>query len=260
MKELDRSLSEGERDAILTEACARNLPAEVVTGATDDRTPLRTRLLKAGNEVPAAPLVIEGPTRQGARVMLHPDEALTVVFMYGGQKFGFSTTVATRSTLRLSDGVEVPTLTLAFPAKVYKLQRRRFFRVAIPATNPLVVQCMARRVESRKKPGGDLVRFETVARDISSGGISLKIPEAHLPLVKVGKRIALVFKLEGFSAEMRLIGEVRHLRRAPNGDHLAGMQFIDWHRTLAGRKAINSITRYVVRRQRTELKKKSGLE
>lgn len=259
MKELDRSLTERERDAILGGACARNLPAEVVLAGADGKAPLRSRLLEAGGLDPEAPLVIEAPTRQGVRVALHLDEALSVVFIFGGQKFGFEAVVAKRSTMSLGDGVEVPTLALAYPVKVYKLQRRRFFRVAIPGVKPLVVQCVVRD-GSRAKAGEDMIRFETVARDISSGGISLKIPAQYVKLAPAGRRMALVFNLEGYRRSIKLIAEVRHVRRIPNGDHIAGMQFVEWHRTLAGRKAINLITRYVVRRQRTELKKKSGLE
>ena len=244
---------------ILGGACERNLPAEVVLAATDGKALLRTRLLEAGGPDPEAPLVIEAPTRQGTPVALHPGEALSVVFIFGGQKFGFQTVVSNRTAMLLGDGVEVPTLALAYPVQVHKLQRRRFFRVGIPGGKPLVVQCVVRD-PSRSKSGDDMVRFETVAQDISSGGVALKIPEQYLKLASTGRRMAIIFNLEGFRRSIKLIAEVRHVRRAPNGNHIAGMQFVEWHRTLAGRKTINSITRYVVRRQRSDLKKKSGLE
>jgi c-di-GMP-binding flagellar brake protein YcgR len=255
--DVDRSLSERERDALLTEACARNIPAEVVPADAEDKSSLRSRLLEAAAAMGAG-LVIEAPTREGSRVMLHPEETINVVFMFGGQKFGFRTKVKRRSTMNLGGDVEVPALALAYPPKIYKLQRRRFFRVMIPSARPLVVECVAR--DRRREDGDDLVRFETVARDISSGGIAIKIPAPYLPLAQVGKRIALVFDLEGVRRTLRLLAEVRHVASRPGGDHIAGMQFVEWHKTLAGRKAVNSVTRYVVRRQRAELKKKSGLE
>ncbi len=254
--EIDRSLSPGQRDVILAEACGRNLPAEVVLAGTDDNAPLRSRLLQAAGTL----LVIEVPTREGTRVMLHEGDRLNVVFMFGGQKFGFSSTVRERSKLKLGESVEVATLVLGRPQKVLKMQRRRFFRVTLPPTKPLVVQCAAHDAKAEAAGGDGLVRFETIAYDLSSGGIAIRIPRAYLPLAAPGRRIALVFDLEGVRRTLRLIGEVRHLARKPSGDNVAGMQFVEWQKTLAGRKAVNAITRFVVKRQRDELRKKSGLE
>jgi len=257
LMDLDRSLSDKERDTILTEACARNLPVEVVPAEAEDKSSLRSRFLE-GSGPAGAGIVIEVPTRRGSRVMVHPDEALDVIFMLAGQKFGFRTKVGRRSKMSLGKDVEVPALVLAYPPKVYKLQRRRFFRVDIPVAKPLVVQCVVR--DRKRGESEDLVRFETVARDISSGGIAIKVPESHLRLVKVGTRIALAFNIEGYRRGVHLLAEVRHIAQRPGGEHIAGMQFVEWHKTLAGRRAINAITRYVVRRQRAELRKKSGLE
>lgn len=258
MSTLDRIVNDAERDSILSQACERNLPIEVMLPVEEQPVPLRSRLLKAG-AAGGELTVIEAPTRDGASVMLHPDEQLNVTMMFGGQRYGFRTVVKTRGRMQLAASVEVPTLSVESPTKLYKLQRRRFFRVRIPGMQPLVVKCILRKDGGGKRD--EFVRFDSSAIDISSGGMAIKVPAAHLSAVVVGRKMALVFRLEGFARPLRLLAEVRNLRAIKEtGDTIAGLQFVEWHRTLTGRKAINTITRFVVRRQRAELKKRSGLE
>lgn len=257
MSTVDRAIPDGERDTILSQACARNLPIEVTLVGGPEPVTLRSRLLKTGES-----LIIEAPTREGSSVLLHPDEHLNVLMMFGGQRYGFRTLVRDRGRMHLGGEVQVSTLALEYPQKLLKLQRRRFFRVRIPGLQPLVVKCILRKEgeEDSSKDDG-FVRFDTSAVDISSGGIAIKVPSGHASAVVIGRKAALVFRLQGFPRPLRLLAEIRNVRTTKeSGETVAGLQFVEWHKTLAGRKAINIITRFVVRRQLTELKKRSGME
>lgn len=257
----DRAVSRKARDALLAQVCARNVPMEVSIVGSEEAAVMRSRFLKAGDRETAEPLVIETPTRSGSSVLVQVGEVLNVLMMVGGQRYGFRSPVRKRGRMKLGDGVEVGILALEYPATIIKLQRRRFFRVKMPLARPIRVKCIAKADDGKgHSTSDDYVRFDADALDISSGGMSMNIPREYAGFAKPANKLALLFRLDGVKEGIRLFAEVRHVREVKaNGDVVAGMQFVDWHKNIAGRKAINRITRFVVRRQRIELKKKSGL-
>jgi c-di-GMP-binding flagellar brake protein YcgR len=261
--ELDRTIPEGERDAMLNQACGRNLPVEVLVVGRTDPVPLRSRLLRNGSPSSKTPMIIESPTRNGAAVVVHPNEAVNVLMMFGGHRYGFRAAVVDRGRMLLGGTIEVATLSIEYPQKVIKLQRRRFYRAKIPGLDPIVVRCVLKPPGDRDDPGKEegFVKFESTVTDISSGGMGIRVPAAFARHVRQGARMALLFQLDGFSKPVRLLAEVRNIRQIKDSrDYVAGLQYVEWHRTMAGRRSINWITRFVVKRQRAELRKKSGLE
>ncbi len=261
MAKIDRTLPDKLREAVLKEASARNLPVEINILGRAEPVPLKSRFLAYSDT--GEPVIIEVPTVRGQSAVVHAGETFEVLLMVHGQRYGFHAKVIRRGHMNLGEGVSVATLSLEYPWKTMKLQRRRFFRVETPRSTPLPVRCIAQPPAGSKKTVGrkKLVKFDTVAVDISSGGMRIEVPRRHVELAKVGRRMALLFRLSGFAEPIKLVAEVRHTyQRDKKLPLVAGMQFIDWHKTLTGRRTINSITRYVVKRQRDELKKKSGLE
>jgi len=206
-------------------------------------------------------LVIEAPTRGAHAVALYPGDKIDVVVIVEGERYGFRTSVRSRARARLSGRVEVSAVTIDYPAVLNQLQRRRYYRVKIPALDPIPVGCTGRTVDaSGKKDGGELVRFTVPAIDMSAGGICLRLSKEHSHFARPGMRLAMLFAIKS-APKMRLLGVVRHVRQTPDGkDWLVGLEFLDPAKTLAGRRAVDRIMRYVTRRQREELKKKSGLE
>lgn len=259
MADLDRVLPRNERDLILGGASARNMPIEVMLPNAAGQEALKSRLLKAPGGDDDGALVIQVPTHNGSPAVIHPEETVSIFLLVRGLRYGFQTQVRERGMLRLSESTQVPALFLAYPEKVYKLQRRRFFRVRIPSVRPLLVKCVAQSDNGKSSDDG-LERFETTAIDISSGGIALRLPtEVREP--NVGSRMGLLFRLTGFRRTVKLLGEVRNVRSSePGGLAIMGLQFVEWDKTIAGRRCVNWITRYVVRRQREDLKRKSGLK
>jgi len=258
----NRSVPAAVRDTLIANACARNLPVEVALVERQTPYPLKSRFLRGSEVSQGEPIFIEAPTLFGSAVVIYPNEDVRVLMMVSGERYGFQSRVRRRTRIRLGKGVDVSSLELTYPARLLKLQRRRFYRAKIPALQPVTVHCITRHPEARgtkPKDRAELLEFDTIALDISSGGMGLKLPKRHGKLGKPGARIALQFTVD--EMDVRLMAEIRYARPLPGSQDLfLGMQFIDWEDTLAGRRAINWISRYVVRRQRTELKKKSGLE
>jgi len=262
LSDFDQRLPAKQRDRLITRACARNLPVEVTLVGRQEPAALKSRMLKAG-KAGAGPLVIESPTLSGRRVHVYPNETVAVVLRFGGERYRFRSKVENTGRMKLGGNVDVGILGLTYPGEFVKLQRRNHYRVTLSALQPLTVNCIARnpRRDGAEGAPGDYLRFDASAVDISAGGLGLRLPRQYAWIAAQGRRMALLFPLPGFAEPVRLLGEVRHTRQAvKTGEKVAGIQFVDWDRTLSGRRAINHIARFVTRKQREELKKKSGLE
>jgi c-di-GMP-binding flagellar brake protein YcgR len=222
---------------------------------------MKSRFLRAPERRGDA-IIIEAPTLAGSPVAVRARELVDVVVVAEGERYGFRVPVLKRTRARLGGNVEVFALAIAAPAAITQLQRRRYFRVRIPALEPIMVGCVTKAPGSAKKPGGqeEYIRFETRALDISAGGMCLKVPKKHPHCAKPGVRLVLEFRLPA-TRKIKLLCETRYSREMPGSpDWATGVEFLGAEKTLGGRRAVANIARYVTRRQREELKKKSGLE
>jgi c-di-GMP-binding flagellar brake protein YcgR len=250
----------GFRDALLAKVCARNSPIEVTVPGRQLVAPLKSRFLGGPDET-SATILIEVPTQGGRQVLFLPRDVIDVIVNVEGQRYGFRAFVEKRTRVRLGGRNDVAALALGCPSSVARLQRRRYYRVRIPSAQPIVVKCAAKppagKTGERDEQG--FVRFETRAIDISAGGMCLKIGKGQSCFARTGTRMVLFFRIDG-SRTCRFIGEVRHVRPLPGGECAAGVQFVSADKTVAQRRTVDSIARYVAHRQREELKKASGLE
>ena len=254
-----RSIPAEARDALLARLCNRNLPMDV--SIVGRGVQMKSRFLRAP-ERPGEAIIIEAPTLAGSPVAVRARELVDVVVVAEGERYGFRVPVLKRTRARLGANVEVFALAIAAPATVTQLQRRRYFRVRIPSLEPIMVECVTRAPGSVRKPDGkeEYVRFETRALDISAAGMCLRVPKKHMHSEKPGVRVVMSFKLPGVR-KIKLLAETRYSREMPGSpDWATGVEFLGAEKTLGGRRAIANIARYVTRRQREELKKKSGLE
>lgn len=260
MQTYNRTLAPAIRDDVLDRACARNAAMDVSILGRRDGTGLKSRFLKkvAGEK---GVLVIEAPTKGATPIALYPGDSIEAILLVEGERYGFRATVRSRARARLSGHIEVSAITIDYPQVLSQMQRRRHYRVKVPALDPIPVTCVGKAPAAEgKRDKGELVRFTAPATDISAGGICLKMPKDQAHLTRVGTRLALDFSIRT-SPKMRLVGVVRHSRQTPDRkDFLAGLEFIGAEKTIAGKRAVDRIMRYVTRRQREELKKKSGLE
>lgn len=249
-----RSPGEESRTALIEHACARNVPIEVTIPGRGYFEPLKSRFLAGRDE--RGDITIEAPTQNGRPVSLQAGELVDVVVVLSGQRYGFRATAGRRVLYKLGGHADVAAVVINCASKVLQLQRRRYYRVNVPPLDPLPVECVTKVAAD----GGEtLLRFPVRAMDISAGGMLFRLAKSEAALGQAGRRLAVILSV-GSLSNARLMAEVRYTRPLPHGGIAAGVQFIGWDRTLAGRKTIDAICRYVAQRQREALKKKSGLE
>ncbi len=255
-----RTLDAATREAFLSRVCARNMAIDVTIVERRSLGNMKSRFLR-GPEHEGGTILIEAPTIAGSAVPLHKDESVEVVAVVEGERYGFRAGVLSRTRAHLGGNVEVPALRIEAPATVSLMQRRKYFRARVPALEPIMVQCIGKAPATGGNGGKDeLVKFDTRATDISGGGLCLKLSKEREYFARAGVRLALSFSLRGATG-IQLVGEVRHAHQvSEKKDWIAGVMFLDAEKTVAGRQAVDAIMRYVTKRQREVLKKKSGLE
>ncbi len=247
------------RHGIIRAACDRNLPVEVVVLGETPVGGLKSRMLKAERIGTAGRVLIAQPGFEGRSVSLRRGVRLEVLLLLEAQRYLFQSPIVGSDSVKLSGDVSNAALILSYPDEVVRAQRRRFFRVRVPTAAPLVVSCAAKSAKKQQEGGDDVVRFEGRAFDISPGGLCLAVSRTGAALAQPGAPWVTTFTLPESIEPMRLLGQVRNVRRTSKGG-LVGLQFTKWDKSLAGRKAIHAIARYVAARQREELKKLSGLD
>lgn len=219
-----------EAAELISEACARNLPAEIfradATPGTDtEELPARARMLGIdGEEILMEPPLVQGiptPPPRGVSILVH--------FQIHGNRYCFrSSVVRRRCGFALNSRTTVPAMTLARPREVVKMQRRGHFRVSvasqhigvrcIKAHQTLPAVCKLHRCEMRGK-----------MRDVSIAGLSIIVEEADARKRKVGDHWFLEFGIEDGRPPEILFAVVRHIRFIPERQTaLLGMAFRDW--------------------------------
>jgi c-di-GMP-binding flagellar brake protein YcgR len=246
------------RDSFLDKACARSLRIEVTPLDRKPVLKLKSRFLQ--NEPSKGHILIDVPTAKGAAIVLHPGREVRIEIAIDGDLFAFDVPVIGRSRARLI-GAGMAALTIGYPRELMRLQRRQFFRARIPTLSPIRARCVVANERASDKTGPALTDFAAQICDISCGGVGIRLGDKWAHLARTGRRWAVKFSLPGIEHAVHLIAEIRHVRKgAKPNEVIVGVQFVNGEATAAGKKALANIACFVARRQREELKKKSGLE
>ena len=118
-----------------------------------------------------------------------------------------------------------PAFSAPFPLDLIKLQRREFFRLQTPLSNPYFCRFSL--------SDADPVRLEL--HDISLGGAGMWLPEAYIRQIWVGLKLQQLMFDFGPGGVMRLDIEVRNYRPVVNRQgltqYIVGIQFCNMSRT-----------------------------
>lgn len=128
----------------------------------------------------------------------------------------FSVSLATANIFfkALFDGVDGEGLRFFAPTNVYKVQRRKDFRMPIPDGYAVIAEFNDPIFEER--------RLKKKIMDVSAGGLAFIVEEDEAPMFTIGMMIPNIeFKIK--SRKIVATGEVRHMRTiAPQGTATAG--------------------------------------
>lgn len=183
-------------------------------------------------------LVVAVPMFGGTYVPLKPGDVVTVEYMEGQERMGFSTQVLTRSEGR------VPLLCLAYPApgSVVRQQLREFVRldISLPVQYAVISRWSAEREEEQER-----VYLAGRTIDISGSGAQIVTAERY----PIGTRLELVLDLAGH--EIYLEAEVvRHSEHPVSKEHCLGVRF-----TKVEEQDRERIIRFIFREMRARRRK-----
>lgn len=252
-----RTISTARRDEILRHVCQRMVPAQVEGAQGGSRQACKSRFLKAVLDGEGLHIIIETPTLKGRPVTVQKGEFVEVLFQQAGQRLGFRSEVQGKSFCRLSEGVSVSALVISYPNELEVRQRRACYRVSLSAANPCTVTF--REVPAVQFAGGasgDENLYSAVIRDISAGGMAIHCQQRLPSRFYMGTRLRLFFQLPGIEDNLNMEAEIRGSRLPKaGGGTILGVQFVNTDKDLRTRKAIDSIQKFVVARQREILKR-----
>lgn len=199
----------GAQRKILGSACDRNQSAEFslhAEGGPPERT--KVRLLELRGET----LWIDQPFHHGRPMLLRPGSAVSIVFTWGEQRLGFTSSVIERTTWTSSRGQKVPALALQAPATLEKAQRRGCYRLSLVHLPDAIIRFM--------KADGSGEPFDALLVNISETGCGISSEKDMADHVKVGDLYIGSFTLPDDPAPIVLVGEVRWCRPLRNTDRI----------------------------------------
>ncbi len=190
----------------------------VTTYFNSGKDMLLTRILDV--DLKARQFVFDLSGHQASNDAIQKAEKVVFIAMPEGVRVQFST-----SHVRSVQHEGRPALCAPFPPDLIKLQRREFFRLPTPLSNPYFCRLTLKNDEA--------VRLEL--RDISLGGVGAWFPEAQIGQIELGMKFQQVMFDLGPGGVMRLDIEVRNYRSVVNRQgqtqYIVGVRFCNLTRS-----------------------------
>ena len=226
----------------------RTVPATVTIRAGKSWANLHSRMLalKDDHLLIAAPLPHEGqPVRE-----FRPADKVGLSFKLKHHKHVFTATVASVDRVRVGDQDDAPVLTLCFPTRMHRLQRRAFLRVDVPPNR--IVRASFWLGGCQAEPAGTSPQQPVWAgrvSNISAGGFQIVTQDQPLELLEIGEVIGV--RLAFGAGEQTVYADAlfRHIIE-DDGDLLLGFQFLALAHSRQGRQALQVISTRVSEFQR----------
>ena len=200
-------------------------------------------------------LIEPAPKREedaGNSLEATPGMHLGVSFKFGNHKYVFSTTVIELQEMYLAQGnTEVATIT--WPETLELMQRRNFYRAAIPSHHRPVATCWLGGLEESAAASEASSTFHAQVADLSVGGVRLECQVGDAPEMRVGQTVGMRVAFANQPQALMLEATFRHAE--PLGSQIElGLQFIGLEHSDAGRQTLGHLSRVVSYYQRLEYK------
>lgn len=233
-------LETGQINEFLNAAVQQNVPLTVSLQTAGSWRNLRSRFLAIRD----GHLLIEMPTDRDDQSgpQLSPADKLGVTFKLKHHKHLFTCTVAGVEQLACDDGPPADVLSLCFPMRMQRLQRRAFVRVDVPPGR--IVRAAFWLGGRDAEPAGTSPEYPVWSghvTNISAGGFQLECAADPTDVIEVGEivgvRICFVATEEAIYSD----AQFRHVELA--GDRaIIGFQFIGLTQSDEGRETLKRIS------------------
>ena len=246
-----RELDPSAATRVLAEASERSQSLDLVRMLEAGQDACRSRFVQA----PGGLLTIEVPSRRGHLVPMRSGESVEVFFRLGHQRYWFASTVRERSTVLLSDTLELPSLVLERPVRVELRQRRRHFRAHVQSTQ--LMATLWHVAADGNAQGPALPPMEVL--DLSAGGARLLCKGGKVGLLRDGQRVSLSLPLEAGRPPVVVQATVTRRAQVDEKSVQLGLGFVDLDETPDCRRAQDRIQRFVSACEREEVRRSRGL-
>lgn len=195
-------------------------------------------------------ILIDFPTASAELRRFQVKESVVIKFIYTDSPFYFHSVIVEPHCTNLSPEPDKPKLKLLLPEFIFGEERRQYLKLSTPPF-PVAVKLVQSRdiVKQYRQP-----TFQSVAVNISIGGIALENDESQLPLY-IGDILHMDIALPGNTIPIE--GEVLNRYPFKNSQRVIfGIRFIQEKIDRVNYlRNVSRITQYIMRRERELLSK-----
>ncbi|MHC4983379.1 MAG: flagellar brake protein [Planctomycetota bacterium] len=189
-------------------------------------------------------ILIEMPVGEDGvcRYEFAPAEKIGLSFKLKHHKHISTATVARLDQFWLEDGTKVPVVSVCWPTRMHRLQRRAYLRVEVPENRIVRISFWLGGREAEPmggSPGAPV--WSGMATNISAGGLQLRsMPEAS-KVLEVGDVVGMRLLFGLGSEAVYTDAQFRHVETAGEGV-LMGFQFLGLGQSRQGRRTLKVIS------------------
>jgi c-di-GMP-binding flagellar brake protein YcgR len=225
------------REELLREVVSRQVSLSLSCRLDNVWTTFRSRFL--GFDRATGDVVVEYPAATERHLPeIVEGQMIGVSFRRAHKKCVFETSVGGRCFFSLRRGDDVPAIALLWPAAIYELQRRLYYRSPVPEGTTIPV-----KVRRSHAPQGarDADRdFQGPLQDISAGGLGLVLSWPDYPRWESNARILAELSVEPGQEPLRVEGLLTYLEPCQQEVRM-GIQFIGLETDLESRPVLEQI-------------------
>lgn len=226
----------------------RSVPAIVTVGSGENLENLHSRVLGVAD----GHILIEQPASGELQMPkeLTPAEKIGLTFKLKHYKYIFSAIVAGTQQFRLEDGTEMPVVSLCYPRRMQRLQRRAYIRTEVPSNH--IVRASFWFGGQHAEPDGttpDKPVWSGRVHNISAGGFQLTTAAEPADVLETGDLVGVHMTFGAADQTFCADAQLRHIESVDDGLSL-GFQFIGLGHTFEGRAALRLLNAKITEYQR----------
>ncbi len=234
LQELD-----GEQiDDIVRQAVRKRVPIVASISMEGRWINLRSRFVGVRDErvLVELPVPDEGPGYE-----FTPAEKIGLNFKLKHHKYICTATVACVEQFRQDDGSEISVLSVCWPVRMSRLQRRAYLRVDIPANRIVRVSFWLGGKDAEPAGGSPTAPvWSGTATNISAGGLQIKSAAEPANVIEAGDVVGMRLMFALGSETVYTDAQFRHIEEI-DGGFLLGFQFLGLGQTHEGQQALKQI-------------------
>lgn len=183
-----------------------------------------------------------------------PGQYLGVSFRQRNRKLLFATVVEAKGHFVLDDRQTIPAIRYRWPDSLTELQRRAYYRTAVPEGTALAASLWSGGVAARARAQATPLEVATgMLADVSCGGALVRLQGTSAPAWVDDQTLGLELQLPDGRPPIVVDVRFRGVRSGEDGEYSAAIQFVGLEITADGRVVLQRLANTVQRLHRMQL-------